>query len=84
MLRIAIVVNAFSTFPSNKGAAPLVLPPPPGALLPVDPEPPELAGALGVKTAPGLLMQELAAAFAADAEVGARGLTVPLPAKLHD
>lgn len=40
-------------------------------------------GAAGVKTALGSEMHELAAAFAAEADVGARGLTVPLPEKLH-
>jgi len=38
---------------------------------------------VGTKVALGLEMQELAAAFAADALVGALGLTVPLPAKLQ-
>jgi len=41
------------------------------------------AAADGVKTAPGLEMQELAAAFAPERLEGARGLTVPLPAKLQ-
>ena len=38
---------------------------------------------VGVKT-PGLAMQELAAAIAAEVPEGAKELTVPLPAKLHD
>ena len=37
----------------------------------------------GVKTEPGLEMQELAAAFAAEALEGGLGLTVPLPLKLQ-
>ena len=38
---------------------------------------------VGTKVAAGLEIQELAAAFAAEIEVGAFGLTVPLPAKLQ-
>ena len=44
---------------------------------------PPLAGAVGVKVAPGSDTQELAAELAAEMDVGARGLTVPFPAKLQ-
>jgi len=45
---------------------------------------PPLEGGAGVKVAPGLDKQELAAASAAEAELGALLLIVPLPAKLQD
>jgi hypothetical protein len=45
--------------------------------------PAEEEGADGVNVAPGLLKQELAAAFSADTEDGALGLAVALPAKLQ-
>jgi len=62
----------------------LVLEEPPVVELPLLPAllfPP--AGALGVNVAEGSEMQELAAALAAEADVGALALTVPFPAKLH-
>lgn len=54
------------------------LPPVPVGLLVLLP-----AGA-GVKTAAGLAMHELCAELAADALDAPLGLTVPLPAKLHE
>lgn len=41
------------------------------------------AAGVGVNTAPGLAIQELAAALAAETLLGAFELTVPLPAKLQ-
>jgi len=52
-------------------------------VVPVEDPPLPAAGAVGVKVAAGLDTQEVAAEFAADAEEGARGLTVPFPAKLQ-
>lgn len=43
-----------------------------------------LAGADGTKVAAALERHEFAAALAAEVSEGASGLTVPLPAKLHD
>jgi len=53
-------------------------------LVPVAPALPVDAAGVGVNTAPGLETQELAAAAAEDTPEGGFGLTVPLPAKLHD
>lgn len=47
-------------------------------------DPLKVPDAVGTKVAVGLEIHELAAAFAAEIEVGAFGLTVPLPAKLQD
>lgn len=54
-----------------------------GLLLPLGPLLLPPVGAAGVKMALGSEMHELAAEFAAEADVGARGLTVPFPEKLH-
>lgn len=69
-----------STLPKAALAFPVL---PVAVALPV--APPFVVGTVvGVKTAPGLEMHELAAAFAAETLEGAKELTVPLPAKLHD
>jgi hypothetical protein len=50
---------------------------------PLDEVPLGVEGAEGTNVAPGLDTQELAAALAAETVDGARGLTVPFPAKLQ-
>ncbi len=73
---ITIAVMPYKAWPSTPAymAALCLLPEAVGVLVPAP---------VGTKVALGLEMQELAAAFAADALVGAFGLTVPLPAKLQ-
>lgn len=87
----AIAPNPIIAPPSTRDTAPfLVVAPVFDDPLAVDPPLPPLpllplAGvALGVNVAEGLGIQELAAAPAADVDVDAWGLTVPLPAKLQD
>ena len=74
---ITIVVMPYKAWPSMPACMAAL------CLLPEAVEEVLAPAPVGTKVALGLEMQELAAAFAADALVGAFELTVPLPAKLQ-
>jgi hypothetical protein len=86
MLTSATVAMPINVWPlTMRSTAPLLpplleVPAPPGdvplAVLPLE-------GADGTNVALGLEIQDVAAAFAAEVEVDARGLTEPFPAKLQ-
>jgi len=80
----AMIPNAVNPLRSwNIPAAPLLLELPVGRAVEVEPAGP-VVGAAGVNVADGSDKQELAAALAAETELGAEALMVPLPAKLQD